>query len=108
MSDSELIAQLVGIELDKGENIKDSLKTVIETKLLGTWRLAVMTQEEAKDIFVITNCGGIYFGRSDDSVIVSTVSRIASTYRKEYTWEKMENNTLYQISDNCKVNKQLL
>jgi glucosamine 6-phosphate synthetase-like amidotransferase/phosphosugar isomerase protein len=31
-----------------------------------------------------------------------------TNYRKEYSFEKMENNTLYQISDNCTVSKQLL
>ena len=57
-----VIEELVGLELENGASIKDALKTVIETKLLGTWRLAVMMQEATKDIYVVTNCGGFYLG----------------------------------------------
>jgi len=42
-TDSQLIAKLIGIELDKeGTDLKEAIKNVVEKKLMGTWKLAVM------------------------------------------------------------------
>ena len=39
LSDSELIALTLGKFLDQGMDLKTAIVTLIETKLIGTWRL---------------------------------------------------------------------
>lgn len=42
LSDSELIALSLGKMLTAGMPIKEAIKTLVETKMIGTWRMAII------------------------------------------------------------------
>ena len=42
LTDSELITVLISEKLDLGLSVKESLKNVVEQKILGTYNIAVM------------------------------------------------------------------
>jgi glucosamine 6-phosphate synthetase-like amidotransferase/phosphosugar isomerase protein len=69
-----LIAKLIGIEMDSGATVKEAIKNIVEKKLMGTWKLAVMPLEQPDHIFFVKNSGEIIIGQVPDqnTVIVST------------------------------------
>lgn len=72
LTDSQLIAVMIGAELDKGHNLRQAVKNVIEQKLLGTWRLVVMARNDARCLYASTNSGVLFMGKSADSIILSS------------------------------------
>jgi len=68
-SDSELIAQLLGRYLDEGMDLKTAITTMIETKLIGTWRMTIALVAEPDKIYVTKNVGPFYMGSSEDSLV---------------------------------------
>lgn len=40
-TDSEVIYDLIAKNINEGSDLKDAIKQVCETKLIGTWRLAI-------------------------------------------------------------------
>ena len=42
---------MLGKFLDQGMDVKTALQTIIETKLIGTWRIAVMVVAEPNKLF---------------------------------------------------------
>ena len=42
ITDSQLVAFLISHKMSQGLTLKEALKSVVETKLLGTYRIAVM------------------------------------------------------------------
>ena len=69
MSDSELIATLLGRLLDQGMDLKTAIQTMIETKLIGTWRMTIALVSEPDRIFIVKNSGPFYMGSSETSVV---------------------------------------
>ncbi len=57
-----MIAKLIGIELDSGLSLKESIKNVVEKKLMGTWKLAVMSMEKPDHLYLVKNSGEILIG----------------------------------------------
>lgn len=41
LSDSEIIALVLGKLLDQGMDIKEAITTLVETKIIGTWRMVI-------------------------------------------------------------------
>lgn len=108
LTDSQLIAVVIGIELDKGLGLRQAVKSVIETKLLGTWRLVVMHSTDAKCLYASTNSGVLFLGKSADSIILSSSSEVASANSKRFNFEKLDKNVLYEITDECLVSTENL
>lgn len=108
LTDSQLIAVMIGAELDKGVNLRQAIKNVIEQKLLGTWRLVVMATNDVRCLYVSTNSGGIFMGKSADSIILSSSQEVVSANKKQYIFEKLEKNVLYEINDECLVSSEHL
>lgn len=65
-TDSQLIAKLIGVELDCGHSLKESIKNVVERKLMGTWKLAVLSLEKPDHLYLVKNSGEIIIGRLQD------------------------------------------
>ena len=70
LSDSELIALKLGKLLDSGLDIKTAIQTLIETKLLGTWRMAIMLTAEPDKMYIAKNVGPCFMGKSSSSVVI--------------------------------------
>jgi len=48
--------------MDLGLGMKDALKSVVETKLMGTWKLALMSTDNPESIFFVKNSGDFIIG----------------------------------------------
>ena len=107
-TDSQLIAIMIGTELDKGQSLNQAIKNVIEQKLLGTWRLVVMASDDARCLYATTNSGVLFIGKSADSIILSSSQEVASANHKRYIFEKLEKNVLYEINEDCTVSSEHL
>lgn len=75
-SDSQLIAKLIGVEMDNGSSVKEALKNVVERKLMGTWKLAVLGVEQPDSLYLVKNSGDLILGQDKNSVVVSTTDLI--------------------------------
>lgn len=62
ITDSQLMTALIGCYLDQGVSLKEALKTVIEQKIIGTYRIAVMELEKPDAIYFIKNSGEFALG----------------------------------------------
>ena len=58
--------------MDQGLTLKEALKNVVEKKLMGTWKLAVMSIDHPELIYFVKNSGEIIIGKTANSVIVSS------------------------------------
>jgi glucosamine 6-phosphate synthetase-like amidotransferase/phosphosugar isomerase protein len=63
---------LIGVELDQGASIKDAVKNVVETKLMGTWKMVVMATDKPDRIYFVKNSGDFILGKTDNSVVVTS------------------------------------
>lgn len=52
--------------------MKDALKNVVEKKLMGTWKLAVMTTDAPDHIYFVKNSGDFILGQTDNATVVAS------------------------------------
>ncbi len=71
-TDSQLIARLIGIEMDEGLSAKEALKNIVEKKLMGTWKLAMMSLEDPTSVYLVKNSGEFMLGKNETSVVITS------------------------------------
>ena len=69
LSDSELIALMLGTLLEVSD-IKTAIQSLVETKLVGTFRLVVVLTDEPDKIYVTKNVGPFFMGKSESSIVI--------------------------------------
>lgn len=74
MTDSQVIAYLIDEKLNEGQPLGQAIKSVCETRLYGTWRLAILGSEK---LYLATNSGDFFLGKNEDTVIFSSEASIA-------------------------------
>lgn len=80
--------------------LKQAIKTVTETKLLGTWRLAIYG---AQKLYVATNSGELHLGRQAGRVVVSSDGSVAGSL-PDFAFAKVKQNCLLEIStSDCSI-----
>ena len=94
---------MLGAQLDTGCDLKAAIKNLIELKLLGTWRLAVMLVDDPSQIYVIKNVGPMFIAKSRQSVVVSSDKEAIEDLTRDFRVKKMVNNTLYEINADCSI-----
>ena len=93
MTDTEIIATLVDQQLSQsGSDLCSAIKTVCETKLHGTWRLAVMAQDK---LYLATNSGDFFVGRSEDCFVFCSSDSLHSLFPN---FDKIKRNTLVEVN----------
>ena len=102
-SDSELIAQMLGNELDNGIDLKTAIIDLLETKLFGTWRMAIIPVDNPNKIFFTKNAGEFYLGKTKNKMNIVVCSDDEIQEHKEFRFAKMQTNTLYEILEDCQV-----
>lgn len=104
-TDSQLIAKLIGIEMDQGATIKQAIKTLVEKKLMGTWKLAVMPLDHPNLLYFVKNSGEIILAELPEkkTVIVSTEEVLfkESPEFASVKYQKIPNNYLVELKDDC-------
>ena len=76
LTDSELIAVMLGKELDSGADLKTAITTLVENKLIGTWRMAIVPVNNPNLIYFIKNAGQFFIGKSEKSIVVCSDQEI--------------------------------
>lgn len=62
MTDSQLITALVGVQLDEGKSLFEALKDIVETKILGTYRISAIELNDPKHVYFVKNSGEFIIG----------------------------------------------
>jgi len=92
--------------MDKNQSLKEALKTVVEVKLLGTYRIAAMESNDAKTMYIVKNSGDFSIGLSKDNneLVVSSDMEIFSTQYlgKTFSQISIPDNNLVEITSDCK------
>lgn len=88
--------------MDQGLSLKEALKNVVEKKLMGTWKLAVISIDHPEVIYFVKNSGEILIGKTGNSVIVSS-EEIVFGEESGNTCEvfRVPNNHLVELKDDC-------
>ena len=101
LTDSELIAAMLGKELDNNTDLKTAITNLVEKKLIGTWRLAIIPVSNPNLIYFTKNAGDFLIGTSNSSMLFCTDKEIQHDLSKKgFQFQKMKNNILYCIDEN--------
>ncbi len=52
--------------------MKEAVKNVVEKKLMGTWKLAVVSTEAPDHIYFVKNSGDFILGKTENAIVVSS------------------------------------
>ena len=89
--------------MDKGSSLKEALKTVVETKLLGTYRLAIMEMENPDNMLFVKNSGDFVLGlsKAKDELVVSSDPSIL--HQSNLGWQQVPipNNHILEVKSDC-------
>jgi glucosamine 6-phosphate synthetase-like amidotransferase/phosphosugar isomerase protein len=98
--------------MDSGASVKEAIKRIVETKLMGTWKLAVMPLDHPDHLYFVKNSGEIIIGTLSDkkAVVVSTEADLfkESPEIKCSHIEKIPNNYLVDLKDDCSITMEKL
>ena len=100
-TDSEVIAHLIGVELDSDPsmNIKNALSNTVK-KLDGTWGLAVLSKDNPDEIVLACNGSPMVIGFEKDRVFVASETSAFNKYTKNFI--SMKDGEIASItSDGC-------
>lgn len=56
--------------------MKEALKNVVEKKLMGTWKLALMSLHHPSAIYLVKNSGDFILGKGENSIVVSSEPKL--------------------------------
>lgn len=104
-TDSQLIAKLIGVEMDQGATVKEAIKTLVERRLMGTWKLAVLPLDDPSHLYLVKNSGEIIIAHTPEGVIISTEEVLfrESPELAGVKYEKIPNNYLVELDDTGKL-----
>ena len=71
-TDTELIAQYIGLFLDEGISLLDAVKRTLAEKIVGTWGLLVISKEEPHKMIVSRNGSPILIGLHSEAIFVAS------------------------------------
>lgn len=66
--------------MDQNENcpVKDALKAVVERKLMGTWKLAVLPLADPSTLYFVKNSGDFILAQTPTSLLVTSADSLLS------------------------------
>ena len=70
-----MIAQMIGIYLDKGFKFYDAVKQTLENKVRGTWGLCILNKEEPERIIVARKGSPIQIGLHQSAIFIASEVR---------------------------------
>jgi glucosamine 6-phosphate synthetase-like amidotransferase/phosphosugar isomerase protein len=106
MTDSQLITHLVAVKYGEGLSLKDALKSIVEEKLLGTYRIAALEVDKPQSIIFIKNSGefSLCVSKNEDEVIISSESSLFNQQDIKHKFShkiSIPNNTILEVNQNC-------
>jgi len=82
-TDTEVIAHLIGVYLDKGYDTKDAVSHAL-SKCEGSWGLAVVNKHAPKEIIVACNGSPMMIGLGQGKTFIASETSAFSKYTKNY------------------------
>ncbi|CAG9310213.1 unnamed protein product [Blepharisma stoltei] len=82
-TDTELIALLIGMYLDEGHSLKNSIKLALQ-RLDGTWGLAILSKDEPNQIIVARKGSPMLVGIGENELYVGSEQAAFSKFTKKY------------------------
>ena len=82
-TDTEVIAQLVGVYLDKGLDSKEALSKAL-SRCDGTWGLALINKSTPNEIIVACNGSPMVIGLGQGKSFIASETTAFSRYTKNY------------------------
>lgn len=82
-TDTEVIVQLIGVELDEGHNMIEAIKQV-QGKLEGTWGCVVVYKDKPDEIYAFKNGSPLLVGVGKGRMFVASEPAAFSQHTKEY------------------------
>jgi glucosamine--fructose-6-phosphate aminotransferase (isomerizing) len=104
-TDTEVIAQLIGLELKAGKEPMEAIESTIE-KLEGTWGLVIIFKNEPDHIYCAQNGSHIVIGFGDESVLLASEARAFEKYTKNIL--DMKDGEIFKLGKNEKGDYTIL
>jgi glucosamine--fructose-6-phosphate aminotransferase (isomerizing) len=82
-TDTEVIAQLIGVYLDKGQETKEAVSHAL-SRCDGSWGLAVINKANPKEIVVACNGSPMMIGLGQGKTYIASETSAFSRYTKNY------------------------
>jgi glucosamine--fructose-6-phosphate aminotransferase (isomerizing) len=96
-TDTEIIAVLVGYYLDKNYNINEAIQKTVN-RLIGTWALAIIYNQEPNKIWLIRNGSPLLLGINDNFIMIASESIAFNNFINKYII--LDNHDLIEITFN--------
>lgn len=93
--------------MDAGATVKEAIKEVVEKKIMGTWKLAVMPLESPEHLYFVKNSGEFLVGQLEGSVVVSTEEALFQGVKCSKV-EKVPNNYLVDLKADLSLSMERL
>lgn len=82
-TDTEVIANLIGYYLDKGEDFENAALSTIK-KLEGTWGVCIIHKDHMNEMILAANGSPLHIGFKDDEIFIASEYSALSMYTNEY------------------------
>jgi glucosamine--fructose-6-phosphate aminotransferase (isomerizing) len=93
-TDTELIAQMIGLYLNEGHSLKLATRLALE-KMNGTWGLAVISKDHPDQIVVARRGSPMLIGLGDKELFIGSEPAAFSKYTSKYI--SLEENQIFKI-----------
>lgn len=94
-TDTEVIAQMIGLFVRQGQNIFEAVKMTLE-KLRGTWGLVILDRKNPESLIVAKNGSPMLIGIDKDKTFVSSESVAFGKYTKKFI--ELEDNEIVVLT----------
>lgn len=111
MTDSQIITSLIGVQLDDGKSLKEALKIIVETKILGTYRISVIELNDPQQVYFVKNSGEFIIGQNKDKTNIIVTSDQIVFKDLDSGFEKIDipNNHIVAVdASNCALSFEKL
>mmetsp|Transcript_3710 Transcript_3710/g.5741 ORF Transcript_3710/g.5741 Transcript_3710/m.5741 type:complete len:688 (-) Transcript_3710:188-2251(-) len=95
-TDTEVIAQLIGVYMDEGLDTKDAVKSALQ-RCEGTWGLAIVNKSSPREIVVACNGSPMMIGIGPNRTYIASETSAFSNYTKNFI--AMKDGEIGVVSD---------
>lgn len=100
-TDTEIIAQLISLNLDTEKDFKKALELTLEKEIHGTYALAIMHLDEPDKLYCVRNGSPLLIGKGEDFFIVSSDAAAFKNYTESYF--HIDNNDIVELTLDMKI-----
>lgn len=108
-----MVTSLVAEQFNSGKSLKESVKIVVGTKLLGTYRIAAMELENPNSLLFVKNSGefSLCVSKNEDEVILSSELSLFNDSNIKHKFGQIipiPNNQILMVDNSCKYSFEVI